>query len=373
MAVYKDPKPTKNGRAWYFKFSYKDAFGATKQYRSKRYLTKKEASDAERMFLVTSTDKVEDNNMTFKDLYDEFRMHNDEIMKDTTKYGYDNKEKFIECFFPVKVKDFNIMQFEQWKREINKLNISLRYKNDIYKFLKSLLNFATDWYGFNFTHVYRKMHNFNNPNEMPKEMQFFTYDEFQRFLSVEEDIKFRCAWQLLYYCGLRIGELKGITWKDIDFENRKLTINKQITQQSCRSKWQFSPPKTAKSNRVLPLTKVLINDLIRLKESDKEVLFGFKDSFFVIGDVAPQISSTITARKNRNCELAGVKQIRIHDFRHSCASLLIYKGANINTVSQFLGHSKIEETLNTYTHLYKNALTDITSLIDEMNEEKNDF
>lgn len=142
MAVYKDPKPTKNGRAWHFKFSYKDAFGATKQYRSKRYLTKKEASDAERMFLVTSTDKVEDNNMTFKDLYDEFRMHNDEIMKDTTKYGYDNKEKFIECFFPVKVKDFNIMQFEQWKREINKLNISLRYKNDIYKFLKSILNFG---------------------------------------------------------------------------------------------------------------------------------------------------------------------------------------------------------------------------------------
>lgn len=79
MAVYKDPKFTKSGRSWYFKFSYKDAFGATKQYRSKRYLTKKDASDAERMFLVTSTDKVEDNNMTFKDLYDDFRMHNDEI------------------------------------------------------------------------------------------------------------------------------------------------------------------------------------------------------------------------------------------------------------------------------------------------------
>lgn len=53
MAVHKDPKPTKNGRAWYFKSSYRDAFGATKQYRFKKYLTKKEASDAERMFLVT--------------------------------------------------------------------------------------------------------------------------------------------------------------------------------------------------------------------------------------------------------------------------------------------------------------------------------
>lgn len=50
MAVYKDPKPTKNGRASYFKFSYKDAFGATKQYRSKRYLAKKEASDEKECF-----------------------------------------------------------------------------------------------------------------------------------------------------------------------------------------------------------------------------------------------------------------------------------------------------------------------------------
>ena len=113
---------------------------------------------------------------------------------------------------------------------------------------------------------------------------------------------------------------------------------------------------------------MLLNDLKLLKESDSKILFGFNDTYFVIGDIAPQISSTITARKNHNCEIAGVKQIRIHDFRHSCASLLIYKGANIFTVSKFLGHTKIEETLNTYTHLYKNALTDITSLIDDMNE-----
>ena len=113
---------------------------------------------------------------------------------------------------------------------------------------------------------------------------------------------------------------------------------------------------------------MLLNDLKSLKESYFKILFGFNYTYFVIGDITLQISSTITARKNRNCEIAGVKQIRIHDFRHSCASLLIYKGANFVTVSKFLGHTKIEETLNTYTHLYKNALTDITSLIDDMSE-----
>lgn len=82
----------------------------------------------------------------------------------------------------------------------------------------------------------------------------------------------------------------------------------------------------------------------------------------------PLVITNSLDRKNKNCEKAGVKQIRLHDFRHSCASLLIYKGASINMVSKFLGHSKIEETLNTYTHLYSNALSDITNLIDEMNE-----
>lgn len=202
----------------------------------------------------------------------------------------------------------------------------------------------------------------------------FTYEEFKQFLSVETDIKWIGIFEILYYCGLRCGELRGLQWKDIDFENRTVNINKQITQQSCRSRWSFSSPKTAKSNRVLPLTKVLLNDLKLLKESDSKILFRFNDTYFVIGDIAPQISSTITARKNRNCEIAGVKQIRIHDFRHSCASLLIYKGANIIIVSKFLGHTKIEETLNTYTHLYKNALTDITALIDDMNnEQKSNF
>lgn len=331
-------------------------------------MTKREAQEAETEFLIKSQNEASVSAITFNQLIDLFIENSSTRVKDTTMYGYKNKRPYLDTITNVKLKDFNIDLYKRWRQYISSCNISTRYKNDIYKFLKSLLNYATDWYGFRFLHVYRKIHNFNNPNEPPKEMLYFTYDEFQKFLFVEKNIKFRCAWQLLYYCGLRIGELKGITWKNIDFENRTVSINKQITQQSCRSKWTFSPPKTAKNNRVLPLTKVFLNDLETLKKSDSELLFGFNDSYFVIGDIVPQISSTITAKKNRNCKLAGVKQIRIHDFRHSCASLLIYKGANINTVSKFLEHTKIEETLNTYTHLYKNALTDITSLIDDMNE-----
>ena len=110
---------------------------------------------------------------------------------------------------------------------------------------------------------------------------------------------------------------------------------------------------------------MLLNDLKLLKEQvSKE--HGFNDDYFVIGDAFPISSNTISSRKNRNCELAGVSQIRIHDFRHFCASLLVNNGANITVVAKYLGHTKIEETLNTYTHLFSSALNEVVNLINEL-------
>lgn len=93
---------------------------------------------------------------------------------------------------------------------------------------------------------------------------------------------------------------------------------------------------------------------------------GFNDNYFVIGDDFPIGSNPITSRKNRNCKLASVPQIRIHDFRHSCASLLINNGANVTIVAKYLGHTKIEETLNTYTHLFNSALNEVVDLINNL-------
>lgn len=70
--------------------------------------------------------------------------------------------------------------------------------------------------------------------------------------------------------------------------------------------------------------------------------------------------------------MARVKDIRIHDFRHSCASLLIDSGTNITLVAKYLGHTKIDETLNTYSHMYQNRLDTIVSIIELQNNRLND-
>ena len=212
------------------------------------------------------------------------------------------------------------------------------------------------------------MTKFQDPNERRKEMSYYNYEEFKKFISYEDDLRWKCVFEIFYYCGLRKGELKGLTWKDIYFDKKVLSVNKQITQLNNRTKFEFSDTKTKDSYRIVPITKVLLNDLKMLYEQSKKEYCNFNDDFFVVSDARPISDTTIYDRRTLIANKAGLKSIRLHDFRHSCASLLIYKGANIITVSKFLGHTKIEETLNTYTHLYKNALTDITSLIDDMNE-----
>ena len=77
-------------------------------------------------------------------------------------------------------------------------------------------------------------------------------------------------------------------------------------------------------------------------------------------------------RKNKISEDSGLRAIRLHDFRHSCASLLISKGASVTLVARYLGHSKIEETLNTYSHMFESDLNNLIDTINEVNNLKND-
>ena len=129
----------------------------------------------------------------------------------------------------IKCADFNIDVFEAWKKEINSVpTINTNYKNDILKFLKSILNYGMDWYELDFNALYRKITNFTNPNELRKEMSFYTYEEFKKFLEQEDDLMYICLWQTLYFCGLRCGEARGLTWDSIDFKNRRMTISKQV-------------------------------------------------------------------------------------------------------------------------------------------------
>jgi phage integrase len=228
-------------------------------------------------------------------------------MRPTTIYDYKNKEKYIECFYKIKVRNFNIMQFMEWKDDIDSKPLSLRTKNDIYKFLKSILNFGVKWHGFNFIDVYNKMTKFTDPTARRKEMSYYTYEDFKKFITHAQDLKTKVTFEILYYCGLRKGELKALTWKDIYFDKKILSVNKQLTQLNNKGKFEFSDTKTKDSKRIVPITKSLLNDLKELYDYDKKIYANFNDDFFVCSDCRPIADSTLYLYHSRMADKAGLK------------------------------------------------------------------
>ena len=359
---------TKDGRKWIFQTRYTDLSGNIKKYKSKKFHTKKEAQEAERLFFLELDKYRPDNNMTFRDLYLAFYKYQEDKVKETTIHTYLDRMRYMQYLDNVKVKDFNLQHYEMWRKKILECKLSTRTRNYIYKFLKTIMNFGAKWYGLNFNHIYPKMTNFTDPNERKKEMDFWTHEEFKKFISVEEDLMYRTFFKVVYYCGLRKGEARALDWNDIDFNNNTLTIRKGLSDNVNGKRYIITSPKTLKSNRILPLSKKFIDDLKALKESVMQYT-NFREDWFVFGNELPLGDDAIRRRKNNNCKLANVKQIRLHDFRHSCASLLISQGADIKMVAEFLGHTKIDETLNTYAHMFTNKLKSIVNIIDSLDEE----
>lgn len=110
---------------------------------------------------------------------------------------------------------------------------------------------------------------------------------------------------------------------------------------------------------------LLLNHLKELKDKTSKES-NFNNNWFVLGNEKHMPITNLMTRKNNICKLANLKQIRLHDFRHSCASLLISKGANVTIVAKYLGHTKIDETLNTYSHFFKSDLDEIVSLLNKL-------
>lgn len=366
MAVIQDKlNKTKDGRSWLFRVYYNDLSGNRKQYKSKKYLTKKEAEEAERYYLIKLENKIDNRNINFKDLINQYMSYQKDLVKITTYNNYHKMFNHLKSLYNINVRDFNITHYNKIKDEISKKKLSTTYKNNIYKFLRSLLIFANKYYSINTVETLYKMTGFSNKNEIKKEMLFWTYDEFNKFIQEETDIRYKTYFEILYYCGLRKGEANALLWNDIELDRGIIKINKNLTAKIKGEKFILLPPKTKNSIRALPLPKTVKNSLILLQEHYKKYK-NYSDNWFVFGGIVPLADTTIEKHKNDACKKANVKQIRIHDFRHSCASLLISKGASVALVSKYLGHSDVSTTLNTYTHMFKNDLEELIKEFDNL-------
>lgn len=165
--------------------------------------------------------------------------------------------------------------------------------------------------------------------------------------------------------GLRIGELCGLRWSDINLKNGYLTVNHQVIQDKINKELILTDVlKTSTSHRSVSIPNILINYLEHLKEDDIDDINGFviKDRNGLMAtprNISMEFTKKVSKYKN-------LKQISFHSLRHTHATLLIFNGENIKVVSDRLGHKDISVTLNTYTHVMEDMKRDTAKLLDNL-------
>ena len=369
----KENKRTRDGRSWVFIQYSKGLDGKRHQYQSQAYFTKEEATKAELEYLDKYKDVEVNPHMTFKEAYTLYYEYQKDKIKDSTLKTYRDRIKYMGLLDSIELVNLNWEHYQKWRSQMNRTNLCDKYKTDIQKFIKQVLNFAEKQWDFNLRKFYNKLEPFKTPGAIKKEMDFYEPQEFFQYISVIDDLRDKCLFETLYYCGLRRSEARGLQWRHIDFKNHTLTIAQQVLNlagNNASSSWYIASPKTESSNRTIPVPEVLLKDLAELKKSN-ESFTKFKQTWFVFGDDVPITYHQIYSRNNNYCKKAGLRHIRIHDFRHSCASVLISASAPITAVSNYLGHSETTETLETYTHLVKKDYANVPKFFDSLEKDFN--
>ena len=370
----KENKRTRDGRSWVFIQYSKGLDGKRHQYQSQAYFTKEKATKAELEYLDKYKDVEVNPHMTFKEAYTLYYEYQKDKIKDSTLKTYRDRIKYMGLLDNIELVNLNWEHYQKWRSQMNKTNLCDKYKTDIQKFIKQVLNFAEKQWDFNLRKFYNKLEPFKTPGAIKKEMDFYEPQEFFQYISVIDDLRDKCLFETLYYCGLRRSEARGLQWRHIDFKNHTLTIAQQVLNlagNNASSSWYIASPKTESSNRTIPVPEVLLKDLAELKKSN-ERFSKFKQTWFVFGDDVPITYHQIYSRNNNYCKKAGLRHIRINDFRHSCASALISAAAPITAVSNYLGHSETTETLETYTHLVRKDYGNVPKFFDSLEKDFNE-
>ncbi len=356
MAVYKDCWGGYAGKAWRVASYYKDWKGVRRKHEKRGFKTKKEALAYEQAFMAKAGKDITMVFDTFVDIY------MDDIKPQLKPTTFAIKENIIATHIRPYFKELSLSEIEavhilQWQNELlgqrddDGKGYSQTYLRTINNTINALFSHAVKYYDLpkNPCLSNRKM-----GKHKAKEMLFWTRDEYLKFSQAIKDkpLSYYC-FQLLYWTGIRCGELLALTREDFDLEKRMLYVNKNL--QVVKGEVMITTPKTEKSTRQIDLPQFLCDEMqdyfesvYKLKPNDR--LFEVTKSY-------------LHHEMDRGCKLSGVKRIRLHDLRHSACALLIELGYSPVQIADRLGHESVTIT-ERYAHLYPTVQREMAGRLD---------
>ena len=355
MPAYKN----KDNGTWYVMTQYTNWKGERKPKCKRGFDTKREAQEWEHTFRQQNSGDLD---MPFSAFVEIYCREQKPRLKESTWQTKENiiQQKILPYFKDRKINEITTKDVRAWQNEMlayrNEENkpYSSSYLKTLHNQLSAIFNYAVRFYDLRSNPASKAG---NIGSEERKEMLFWTKEEYLKFIDAMMDKPMLYyAFEILYWCGIREGELLALTPADFDFEKRTATINKSY--QRLQGKDVITTPKTKKSNRVIQIPDFLCDEI----QDYFKQLYGLEPD----SRIFPLSKYALKRGMAFGCKAAGVKIIRIHDLRHSHVSLLINMGYSAVAIGNRVGHESVEITYR-YAHLFPTVQKEMA---DKLNVER---
>ena len=357
MPAYKDDK----SNSWFLRFSYKTWDGQYKKTTKRGFKTRKEALEWEREFLTQKAGSVD---MLFSAFVDYYLDNMSPRLKETTMI---TKRSIIESsilpyFGDKSIGEISTQDVLQWQNTLlrkvdsNGKQFSKAYLKTLHNQLSAIFNHAVKYYNLS-ENPAKLVGNMGDDKHVKTEI--WTTDEYLQFAEVmmEKPEMYYC-FEVLYWAGLRLGEMLALTISDIDFSNKVISVTKTLTR--INRKTIVTAPKTPKSIR-----KVVMPDFLceELKDYIASIYDAHPDD-----RLFPVSKNKVEREMKRGTEAKGLKRIRVHDLRHSHVSMLINLGYTAVAIADRVGHESIDITYR-YAHLFPSVQSDMADKLNQIRKE----
>ena len=348
MAIYKD----KQRGTWYVSLFYRDATGKRLHKIKRGFKTRKEAQVWEKGFLDGKDDIPEMSFEEVTQLY--FENMRSRLRKTTVQTKeYVIKGKILPFFKDKNIYEITPADVRDWQNNLLQRGYAETYLRTIQEQLTAIFNFAMRYYDLP-----------KNPilaagsigKDKAKEMEIWTVEEFYKFIAVfkDEPMK-RIGFLILFWTGLRLGEMLALTIADIDFVANTVRVTKTLNR--IHGYELITEPKTPKSRRIVSMPDVLVREV---RKYIAGMINPTNDSRLVT------VSKLVMEREiHRGARLAGVKDIHVHCLRHSHTALIGSLGATPVEAAERLGHENVQTTLNVYSHVLPGWQTEFMKELDK--------
>lgn len=349
MSVHLDP----NTKRYFAQIKYRDQNGKVHAKKKRGFKTKREAHAWEH----ETKDKLSRSVFDFQKLAITY-FDTLEVSRATRDLRDKRLEKYMFDLLNMDVRDISKPIMTQWRTWLSKQNISSTTKNNILTLCKSIFKFGFQAYGLPDPAVILRP--FKKKPEEVHQMQIWTIDEFNTFISAIKSPVYHALFRLLFWTGMRRGEALALLKSDLH-NDRTVSINKSFRRRIDG----VGATKNSSSVRTIKIDETTYQELIKICE--------MVDGSYIFGGFQPLSTQAVSDVFNVAITKSGVKRIRIHDLRHSHASILLNdQTISVAAVSRRLGHSNVSTTMATYTHVIDKATHELNSkIVDLANKDNN--